>query len=316
MSIKTGHLFAGAGGGLLADLILGHKPKLAIEIEKSCCESLRQRQQEGWFDNDLYIHYGDVRDFDFKPWVGKLDCITAGFPCQDISVAGTGTGIEGSRSGLVSEVFRAIDDIRPGIVWLENSPNIRTRGRDVVIGELVARGYSWKDGILGAADVGAPHKRDRWWCIAANAGGMRKLEQKGSIREQWRWDCDQLEIIANINSEHGDMGGFYAGSISQLETPGLSGSKKDAVDNMRQRLQVAIQCGGICQADADAIQAAAGYTGAYHWSPPDSGICRMVDGMAYPMDGKSKGVRIREAGNGQVPLAAVAAWIILSGEKI
>ena len=55
----------------------------------------------------------------------------------------------------------------------------------MVIGELVARGYAWRDGILGAADVGANHQRDRWWCIAANADGLRQLQPQGSISDKW-----------------------------------------------------------------------------------------------------------------------------------
>src|SRR5690606_1173887 len=101
-----------------------------------------------------------------------------------------GAGIEGERSGLYREAIRAVDAIRPRFVWLENSPRIRTRGRHVVIADLVARGYAWRDGRLAASDVGAGHERDRWWCLAADADGLRELESQGSIRDEWRWDCD------------------------------------------------------------------------------------------------------------------------------
>lgn len=63
--MKTAHLFAGAGGGLYADLILGHTPVLAIEIERYCCDVLEQRKSEGWFPC-LHINCGDVREFDFS----------------------------------------------------------------------------------------------------------------------------------------------------------------------------------------------------------------------------------------------------------
>ena len=78
--------------------------------------------------------------------------------------------------------MRAVDAVRPAWVFLENSPRIRTKGRHVVVGDLVARGYSWRDGILGAADVGAPHKRDRWWCLAkrTDANGVRNYNRKGA----------------------------------------------------------------------------------------------------------------------------------------
>lgn len=339
--MNVAHLFAGAGGGLLADLILGHDPILAVEWNEACCISLRERSAEGWFP-ELYVHHGDIQKFDFKPWAGRVDCLSAGFPCQDISAAGPGEGIKGKRSGLVSEVFRAIDVIRPGIVWLENSPRIRTKGRHVVIKELVERGYSWRDGKLAASDVGAPHERYRWWCLAANADGMRKLEQERSFYKQWGWDSDEFEEITDIDGQHGDMGRLHASQVSQLNTSGISTCKKNTPnfvqsgpqklrgtdsDKKRQgqtsdsievsanflfdRLQSAIQCGGLSEADAETIKAAAGYTGAYYWSPPDIGICGMVDGMATPMDGNTKTERIKASGNGQVPVAAAAAWLKL-----
>lgn len=102
------HLFAGAGGGLLADLILGHTPIVAVEHDAHCCRVLRERSAQGWLP-DLHVHKGDVRAFDFKPYRGRVDQLAAGFPCQDISAAGRGAGITGARSGLVSEVFRAIE---------------------------------------------------------------------------------------------------------------------------------------------------------------------------------------------------------------
>lgn len=320
--MRVAHLFSGAGGGLLADLILGHTPVLAVEWNKACCDSLRERAGEGWLP-ELHVYHGDVRDFDWRPWAGKVDCLAAGFPCQDISSAGGGAGIKGKRSGLVSEVFRAIDAVRPGIVWLENSPRIRTRGRHVVIAELVARGYAWRDGRLAAADTGAAHERERWWCVAANADGMRQLEQEGGIAEQWRRACDRIEAIADLdslgpgrrevrpggNDDHRDDAGREEKTDRPAECP------KDVADCLRHRLQVAVQCGGLQPAEAASIEAAARYTGAYHWSPPDAGICGVVDGLAAPLDGNTKRERIKAAGNGQVPISAAAAWLILTGPQ-
>ena len=333
--MKTAHLFSGAGGGLLADLILGHRPVLAVECEEKCCNSLRRRSAEGWLPG-LHVHHGDVREIDFAPWRGRVDCIAAGFPCQDISAAGQGAGIEGERSGLVSEVFRAIDVIRPGLVFLENSPNIRTKGRHIVIGQLVARGYAWKDGILGAADVGAPHQRDRWWCLAANADGMRQLEQERRKFAEWGWlgngdtalayhhrvgddrranntggAQERVEDAADADSQRRD---WRAWTEQQAEGWGESeDGNNPAADDLCHRLQIAVQCGGLSKASAEAIEAAARYTGAYHWSPPDAGICGVVDGVAAEMDGNGKGARIKACGNGQVPLAAAVAWVILCG---
>ena len=181
--MNTMHLFAGAGGGLLADLILGHEPIVAVEWDKHACQVLRERAADGWFPG-LRVYEGDVRLFDPSEYAGQVGCVAAGFPCQGISVAGKGKGITGERSGLVSEVFRAIDAVRPRFVFLENSPQIRTRGRHVVIAELVARGYAWRDGIIAASDVGAPHQRNRWFCLAADPDGLRELESQGGKQDQ------------------------------------------------------------------------------------------------------------------------------------
>lgn len=246
-----------------------------------------------------------------SPSGGGVDCLAAGFPCQDISAAGRGEGISGARSGLVSEVFRAIDVIRPGLVWLENSPRIRTKGRHFVIGELVARGYTWKDGVLGAADVGAPHIRDRWWCLAANADGLRQLEQERCISDQWGWSGDGAEEITDSHDQRWNWRPWDESEENRRDE--LKDGCNDAADRLRHRLQIAVQCGGLQPAEAVSIEAAARYTGAYHWSPPDSGICGVVDGLADPLDGNTKRERIKAAGNGQVPIAAAAAWLILAG---
>lgn len=301
--MRTAHLFAGAGGGLLADLILGHEPVLAVEWNAYACARLRERAAEGWFPG-LHVHEGDVRHFDFKPWACRVDCLSAGFPCQDISAAGGGAGIEGERSGLVSEVWRAIDEIHPPIVYLENSPRIRTKGRRTIIRKLLARGYSWRDGILGAADVDAGHQRDRWWLLAANADGMRKLQQ--------RWPGGEKIFTAGRNQDAADalryrpQGIRWTGSDEAWGQELATGLEASSADRLRERLQGAVQRGGLSETDAATIQAAAGYVDAYDWAPPDAGVCRVVDGLAHRMD------RIKCAGNGQVPLQAAAAWLILA----
>ena len=332
--IRTAHLFAGAGGGLYADLILGHTPVLAIEIDEFCCEVLNERKADGWWP-DLHVHYGDVQEFDFMPWRGRVDCISAGFPCQDISCAGKGAGIHGERSGLWREVIRAVGIIQPKFVFIENSPLIKIRGRHVIISELVALGYSWRDGILSAADVGAPHLRKRWWLLATNNDGIRSLreqnattwdfvdgEDTGRQEEEICGAAERNENFTDSDRKHGDMGRFHAGSISQFETTGISGHEEHA-DALRNRLEIAIQQGRLSETDAQTIQAVAGYTGKHDWALPDAGVCGVVHGLSNKFNGIGKEAkktnailnkkrRIKALGNGQVPLQAAVAWRILS----
>ena len=160
------HLFAGIGGGLLADLILGHNPVVAVEWDKYACRILRERAADGWFP-DLSVWEGDVRLFDPSEYTGRVDIIAAGFPCQDISVAGKQAGLgEGTRSGLYREVLRIAGVVRPRYLFLENVSAILSNGLGTVLGDLAALGYDARWLCIRASDVGAPHGRDRWFCLA------------------------------------------------------------------------------------------------------------------------------------------------------
>ncbi|MHB0965515.1 MAG: DNA cytosine methyltransferase [Bellilinea sp.] len=189
--MKSMHLFAGGGGGLLADLILGHEPIIAVEWDKYACAILRERAAE-WFPN-LQVYEGDIRMFDSSEYAGRVDCIHAGFPCQDISVAGAGAGLgEGTRSGLYREVLRIAGVVRPKIIFLENVSAILNRGLETVLGDLAALGYDAKWCCLRASDVGANHGRDRWWLLA-------KL---GNTESQF---SNGINHNAGVSVEHGQI---------------------------------------------------------------------------------------------------------------
>lgn len=96
--------------------------------------------------------------------------LTAGFPCQDISYAGKGAGLEGERSGLFFEVARLADELRPDFLLLENVAALLTRGLDAVLGTLASLGYDSLWACVPACAVGAPHRRDRVWIVAAPEG--------------------------------------------------------------------------------------------------------------------------------------------------
>ena len=162
--LRTLHLFAGAGGGILGDLLLGHRPICAVEIEPYCQQVLSARQKDGFLP--WFPIYNDVQTFDGRPWRGIVDVVSGGFPCQDISAAGKGAGIEGERSGMWKEMARIIGEVQPRFAFVENSPMLTSRGLDRVLGDLSQMGYSSAYGIIGAHHAGAPHKRDRIWILS------------------------------------------------------------------------------------------------------------------------------------------------------
>lgn len=98
--------------------------------------------------------------------VPRVDLICGGFPCQDISFAGKGAGIEGERSGLWREFARLIGEIRPRFVIVENVAALLGRGLGRVLGDLAALGYDAEWHCIPASYVGAPHQRDRVWIVA------------------------------------------------------------------------------------------------------------------------------------------------------
>ena len=159
-------LFAGRGGGLLASKLLGWNTVCAVEIRDDARQTLLQRQREGVLEK--FPIWDDVRTFDGSPWKGRIDVISGGFPCQDISSAGKGYGIQGIRSGLWEEYARIIGEVGPSFVFAENSPLLRTRGLDTVLSDLASLGYDARWGVLGADDFGFLHKRKRMWIVASN----------------------------------------------------------------------------------------------------------------------------------------------------
>jgi len=161
---RTMHLFSGIGGGILGDLLFGHHPVCAVEIDPYCQQVLSARQKDGilpWFPI-----FDDVQAFDGTRWRGLVDIVCGGFPCQDISAAGQGKGITGEKSSLWKHMARIIGEVRPQYAWVENSPMLVGRGLDTVLADLAEVGYDAKWGIVGAHHAAALHKRDRIWILA------------------------------------------------------------------------------------------------------------------------------------------------------
>jgi DNA (cytosine-5)-methyltransferase 1 len=174
-------LFAGAGGGILGGKMLGWRTVCAVEWEPYPASILCARQNDGVLPP--FPIWDDVQTFDGKPWRGIVDVVSGGFPCQDISAAGKGAGIDGERSGMWKHMARIIEEVEPAYAFIENSPMLRTRGLGVVLQDLAKIGYDARWGVLGAADVGANHKRNRMWIVAKNVGNSPSRGQSSNNKQ-------------------------------------------------------------------------------------------------------------------------------------
>ena len=144
--------------------LLGWRTVCAVEYAAYPRSVLLARQRDGMLPR--FPIWDDVTTFDGNPWRGRVDVVSGGFPCQDISVAGKGEGLSGERSGLWSEMARIIGEVQPRFAFVENSPMLTSRGLGVVLGDLSQMGYSAEWGVVGADDAGAPHRRERIWILA------------------------------------------------------------------------------------------------------------------------------------------------------
>lgn len=157
-------LFAGAGGGILGGHLLGWRTVCAVEREPYAASVLAARQNDGLLPT--FPIWDDVCTFDGRPWRGLVDVVSGGFPCQDISAAGSGKGIDGEQSGLWLEMARIVGEVRPRFVFVENSPMLTSRGLGRVLGDLAEMGFDARWGVLGAFHAGYPHGRERIWIVA------------------------------------------------------------------------------------------------------------------------------------------------------
>lgn len=114
--------------------LLGWRTRCAVELDAYCRSVLLARQRDGLLPR--FPVWDDVRTFNGHPWMGRIDVISGGFPCQDISAAGKGAGLDGERSGLWVEMARIIGEVRPEFAFMENSPMLVNRGLGRILGDL------------------------------------------------------------------------------------------------------------------------------------------------------------------------------------
>mgnify|MGYP003627132438 CR=1 FL=1 len=189
------HLFAGAGGGILGGMMLGHEPVCAVEIDKYCRRVLQARQDDGSLPP--FPIYEDVRKFDGHAWRGLVDVICGGFPCQPFSCAGKQLGTADPRH-LWPEMARIIEEVRPRYVFAEN---VSISAFEEPWRDLRRLGYRVPPAIcVSASDVGAPHLRKRWWLLATNTNS-ELLDGRGQQRSpRWVEPSDACGSVPDTSS--------------------------------------------------------------------------------------------------------------------
>jgi len=301
-------LFAGAGGGILGGKLLGWRTVCAVEWEAYPASVLCARQNDGLLPP--FPIWDDIQTFNGRPWRGIVDVISGGFPCQDISAAGKGAGIDGERSGMWREMARVVSEVRPRYVFVENSPMLVTRGLERVIGDLTALGYDAKWTVMGAADVGANHQRDRIWIVGkmgnTNHNGQiapkisTSVAKGGNTSQTWPQQTSefarpskQYAELAYTDSTHGERN--QCAKRTQSEHTNIDSPSELGNSNSLRKLQ-----------QEGTKQDKWRWSCNSSWWQVEPNVGRVVDGMAARMD------RLKAIGNGQVPLCAATAWRILS----
>lgn len=268
-------LFAGAGGGILGGLLLGWETICAVEINAFCARRLMQRQNEGHLPP--FPVWDDVSTFDGRPWRGRVDVVSGGFPCQDISSANPNAkGVEaGLKSGLWRHMARSIGEARPAHAFVENSPMLTVRGLGIVLRDLAEMGYHAKWGVFYASDAiwlgGIPafdHERARCFITASDSDRVRGIQSEGIIQNERQWIGDGDETVADADRTRRERFWRSAKSIS-TNTKQSNASGSD-------------------------------------WWSREPDVERMANGVAARVE------RSRAIGNGQVPAVVKLAWDTLT----
>jgi DNA (cytosine-5)-methyltransferase 1 len=169
--VRVLDLFSGIGGFSLGLERAGYRTVAFCEIDAWCRSVLAHH----WPGVPCYT---DIRELSADRLARdgiEVDAMCGGFPCQDISVAGAGAGIDGTRSGLWGEYARLIGELRPADVYVENVSALLARGLERVLGDLAALGYDAEWHCIPASAVGAPHRRDRVWIVAHSRSRLAQL---------------------------------------------------------------------------------------------------------------------------------------------
>lgn len=197
-----------------------------------------------------------------------VDIIAAGWPCQDISFAGRGDGLDGERSGLFFEVVRVVRQLRPKYILLENVAALLNRGLDRVLGELAAIGYDAEWHCIPAASVGAPHIRDRVFICAYTRlqHGNRGQSHQPETRHGYGHRCEDGEETTDNAS----------GCSQEADAANTSvNGRIESTEILQRRESIVAVPGG----DGQQLPRPGCEQAAEHWAVEPT-ICELVDGVS------------------------------------
>jgi DNA (cytosine-5)-methyltransferase 1 len=286
-------LFTGIGGGLLGTKLLGWKAVGYVEWDKYCCRILEQRIKDEILD-DAPVFNIDIREFNQRiaaKYRGLAEVITAGFPCQPFSVAGKRRGDQDERN-MWPATIECIRLVRPRHLLLENVPGLLTHEYvRRIYGDLAESGYHPKWRCLSAAEVGANHKRNRWFLVgdSEHSGWSTTKEQGCTNKRDDGSSPRKIETCKSSGSsqQHEDMANST--NIPNSECPRHKGLVNQEGQTSR--------CDWWQHDPSDGNEA-------------ESRVGRLVDGIPDWYD------RIKAIGNGQVPLCVATAYALLSEEIV
>ncbi len=338
MKLNVLALCAGACGIELGLRLTGQDFRTVcyVEIEAFAAANLVAKIKEGLLD-DAPI-WSDLKTFNGKPWCGKVDLVTAGFPCQPVSCAGQQKGKEDHR-WLWDDIARVVREVGPGWIFLENVPGLFIHGFGDVLGSLATLGFSAEWDVFSAAGVGAPHLRQRVFVLASNTessgvNSLREMEgrppplpQGGSNNvadsQQYTKRTPQNTNRwkeSNISYDRNQMGGNTGDCHEDAPHPkgcGLErgGSEPQPISASKAGAEFADNCEeAIANSESQGLSEWKGSTrrqsigsGQANWWSTEPRLGRVAHGVANRVE------RLMLCGNGVVPLVAAKAWITLQG---
>jgi DNA (cytosine-5)-methyltransferase 1 len=227
-SLSILDLFSGIGGFSYAaeQLVGGFHTVAFCDTDKACHKVLAKH----WPATPIFPDIRELTAADIKPLCPNgLSLITAGFPCQDLSVAGKQAGYDGERSVLFYEIIRLARELRPKFLLLENVRNLLSHQNGETFQEtlfqIAKAGYDAEWAVIPASDVGACHRRERIWIVAyANSGRQQgeglflsaeKRSSSGMEPKSMRGSgsSESTECLAYANNSR--LEGWQSASMSQ-----------------------------------------------------------------------------------------------------